>query len=216
MTDYTLARADDVLTELVELVETARTLPMSSSCVIPRERTLDLLDALREVLPPEMAEARRLVADRDQLMSTAHVEAAELTETARGTARELVVAATAESESLLTAARTEAYEAHEAALAEQGQLVSSATVHQRATAEAAQLRAAAEEYAARLREQADEYAAEQRGAAVDNARQLRTDARGYVDRTLSELADQLRRMAATADNGRAALGPAADDPAPLD
>ena len=29
-------------------------MPMSASCVLPRERTLDLLDALREVLPPEM------------------------------------------------------------------------------------------------------------------------------------------------------------------
>ncbi len=61
MTDHTLARADEVLTELIELVETARTLPMSSSCVVPRERTLDLLDALRDVLPPELAEARRVV-----------------------------------------------------------------------------------------------------------------------------------------------------------
>ena len=71
MTDHTLARADEVLTELVELIETARTLPMSSSCVVPRERTLDLLDALREVLPPELAEARRVVAQRDRTLSEA-------------------------------------------------------------------------------------------------------------------------------------------------
>ncbi|MEO9240058.1 MAG: hypothetical protein ABI418_18430, partial [Jatrophihabitantaceae bacterium] len=64
MTEHALAQVDEVLTELVEMVETARTLPMSSSCVIGREKALDLLDALREVLPAELIEARRLVAQR--------------------------------------------------------------------------------------------------------------------------------------------------------
>ena len=66
MTDQALRRVDELLTELVELVETARTVPMSSSCVVPREHVLDLLDDLREVLPPEMVEARALLAQRDR------------------------------------------------------------------------------------------------------------------------------------------------------
>ena len=51
MADATRARADKLLNELVEVVETARTVPMSASCVVPREHVLDLLDALREALP---------------------------------------------------------------------------------------------------------------------------------------------------------------------
>src|SRR5437879_3118675 len=98
MTDHTLARADEVLTELVELVETARTLPMSSSCVIPRERTLDLLDALREVLPPEMSQARRIVAQQDQVLSEANDRAAEA-----------IRAAQEQADRLIATARTEAY-----------------------------------------------------------------------------------------------------------
>ncbi|MBN9619220.1 MAG: DivIVA domain-containing protein, partial [Actinobacteria bacterium] len=63
-TDEALRHTDDLLTELIELVETARALPMSASCVLPRERLLDLLDELREVLPPEMDEARTVIATR--------------------------------------------------------------------------------------------------------------------------------------------------------
>src|ERR1700712_5217707 len=103
MTDHTLTRADEVLTELVELVETARALPMSSSCVLPRERTLDLLDALREVLPPELAESRRIVAQRDRLLA----EAAQRAE-------ERLRDATEQAESLVTAAENRARELLEA------------------------------------------------------------------------------------------------------
>ena len=60
--DESLRRADELLSDLIETVETARAVPMSSSCVLPRERLLDLLDELREVLPPEMDEARTVIA----------------------------------------------------------------------------------------------------------------------------------------------------------
>jgi hypothetical protein len=68
MADEALRRADELLSELTEIVETARALPMSASCVLPRERVLDLLDELREVLPPEMDEARTVIATRDRLL----------------------------------------------------------------------------------------------------------------------------------------------------
>jgi cell division septum initiation protein DivIVA len=180
-----LARADEVLTELVELVETARTLPMSSSCVVPRERTLDLLDALREFLPPEMQEARRVLLERDRLLAEATEQAAEL-----------VRSAEEQAEAVVGSARTEAYELVEAAKAEQADLVSAATVHQRATAEAAHLTAQAAEEAEQARSSAQEY-----------ARQLRSDAHSYADRTLAELVESLTRLAATAENGRSALNP---------
>jgi vacuolar-type H+-ATPase subunit H len=185
VTDHTLARADEVLTELVEVVETARTLPMSSSCVVPRERTLDLLDALREVLPPEMLEARRLVLQRERLMAEAS-ERAEQT----------VQAAQEQADALIAAARAEAHNLVEAGKEEQGQLVSAATVHLTATTEARRLIAEAEQHAELARTSADEY-----------ARKLRSDAHGYADRTLSELTENLKRLAATAENGRAALNP---------
>jgi cell division septum initiation protein DivIVA len=183
MTDHTSARADEILTDLVELVETARTLPMSSACVVPRERTLDLLDALREVLPPEIDESRRLVAQRDQLIEEATDRAAEL-----------VRSATEQAESLTGAARAEAHNLLEEARAEQALLVSAATVHQSATSEAARIRA-----------EADTHAELSRGHAEDYAEKLMADAHRYADATLSELIENLQRMAATAENGRVAL-----------
>jgi cell division septum initiation protein DivIVA len=193
VTDHTLARADEVLTELVELVETARTLPMSSSCVVPRERTLDLLDALREVLPSEMMEARRLVAQRDRLL-------AEATERAE----ELARAATEEANAVIDTARADAHNRIETAKTEQAQLVASATVHQTATAEAGRITAMADAHAETTRREAEEYAG-----------RLKADAHGYAERTLSELVANLQRLAATAENGRAALGgSAAAEPPP--
>jgi cell division septum initiation protein DivIVA len=75
VSDTSLRRADELLTQLVELVETARAIPMSGSCVVPREHTLDLLDDLREVLPLEIVEARRVVAERAALLAEARSEA---------------------------------------------------------------------------------------------------------------------------------------------
>ena len=183
MTDHTLAQADEVLTELVEMIETARTLPMSSSCVIGRERALDLLDALREVLPPELSEARGLVAQRDRLLS----EAAERAE-------DSVRTATERSEQLLAEARAQSQAIIEAAHAEQAQLISAASVQQAAQAEAARLTGEATARAEQTRAQSEQAAGK-----------LTADAYEYASSTLTELVEQLRRLLATAENGRDAL-----------
>lgn len=194
MTDHTLARADEVLTELVELIETARTLPMSSSCVIPRERTLDLLDALREVLPPEMIEARRLVAQRDQVLIEANTRAERTIADANDAAERRLAEATAEAEQRVQDARTEAHQTIEAARAEQERLTSAATVQQVAVAAAERTKAEADEHAEATRTQAGQY-----------ADKLTADAQGYAAQTLAGLVDTLQRLLATAENGRDAL-----------
>ncbi len=108
MTDEPLRRADRLLTELVELVETARAVPMSSSCVVPREHLLDLLDDLRDVLPAEMDEARRLAAQRDTLIGDVNLqverirdEANRAAETELEAAREQAAAIRAEADQYL-------------------------------------------------------------------------------------------------------------------
>src|SRR5580704_1638091 len=108
MTDQGLRRVDELLTELVETVETARAVPMSSSCVLPRERMLDLLDDLREVLPPEMDEARKLIARRDEVLATAQQQGELLVSGAAEQAANERAAATAESAAIVADARERA------------------------------------------------------------------------------------------------------------
>ena len=203
--DHTLARADEVLTELVELVETARTLPMSSSCVVPRERTLDLLDALREVLPPELVEARRVVAQRDLTLSEADRLAEEQLRQAQEQAQATVSAADAQARTVLDAAERQAQlsvsaaaeqarELVEAGRREQDQLVSASSVHQAAVSEAARVRAETERQCQAML-----------AAAQAQAESLTSQAHEYAHSTLSELVDNLHRLAATAENGRNAI-----------
>lgn len=196
MTDAALRRADELLSELIELVETARALPMSSSCVVPREQVLDLLDALRETMPPEMAEARMVVA-RQQAIE----------EDARAAGDELLDRARAEGDRIVHAARVEAHEASEAARAEAGALVSASSVHAAATIEAQRLREDAEEYSERMRTQARTYAdrtlADLATLLGDAARTAENGRRALQERPEGEDAEP---MAAAADSSGFASG----------
>ena len=83
--------AEHVLDQLVELVETARAMPMSASCVVNRGEVLGLLDDARALLPDDLAKAQQLLAERgavaaegraeaERVVSRAHVEAGRLLE----------------------------------------------------------------------------------------------------------------------------------------
>jgi hypothetical protein len=216
MTDQSLRRADELLSELVELVETARTLPMSTSCVVPRERLLDLLDELRETMPPEMDEARRTIANRDTLLHDAHADALQAREQGSAETVAIVAEAIARADELAHDAEVRVHEILEAGRAEHAQLVSATGIHQAASraaevlrAEAkeyhAEVRAEADRYDARLREDADRYAAGSRAEADAYTAKLALDAEDYADRTLAELAETLQHSAAVAEQGRAAL-----------
>ena len=216
MTDEALRRADELLTELVEIVETARTVPMSASIVLPRERVLDLLDELREVLPPEIHEARKLIAMRDQVLHDAHADATAARDSATATAEVILADARGQGDRLVHEAEVQAYDIVEAGKAEHGVLVSATGVHQAATARSAELRAEAEQYLTQLRDEADRYhhstveeakrySLDLRAEAEAYAAKLTADSDDYADRTLAELSAALHRAAATADQGRSAI-----------
>lgn len=205
MTDHSLARSDEVLTELIDMVETARTMPMSSSCVVPRERTLDLLDALREVLPTEIAEARTIVSQRDRMLADAQAHADEAVRTATERADVLLADARAQADVLIADAQAQAHQLVTEGQAEQARLVEATAVHQRATADAQAVLADAEAHVTRVRAEADDYAASTRVNAEHHAAQLTADTHGYADRTLAELVANLQKLASTAENGRVAL-----------
>jgi cell division septum initiation protein DivIVA len=214
--DEALRRADELLSELIEIVETARALPMSVSCVLPRERVLDLLDELREVLPPEMDEARTVIASRERLLKDAYEGAAEVRQRAVTEADTVLADAEHQAGQILGAAQEQAEVALGAAKDEHGRLVAATTVHQAAAHAAAVLRADAEKYEAqisaearqydeRIRDEADRYARDARSEAERYALKLTGDAEDYAERTLDELSAVLHRAAATAEQGRTTL-----------
>jgi len=62
------------LQHLQELVEEAKSMPLSSSVLINRDEVLELLREMQEDLPEEIKQARWIVKDREDLLAKARVE----------------------------------------------------------------------------------------------------------------------------------------------
>jgi cell division septum initiation protein DivIVA len=80
----------DLLESLRELVETARSMPLSSSVIVNREEVLELLDEVVEGLPEELRRARWLLKEREEFLEIARREADEIVAAARGRAEAMV------------------------------------------------------------------------------------------------------------------------------
>lgn len=80
----------DKLDELSALIEGARAMPMSASCVVNRAQVLDLLDEVRALMPDSLAHADDVLADRDDILAVARRDAERIIELARTEAGELV------------------------------------------------------------------------------------------------------------------------------
>ena len=63
------------LDDLVDLIEGARGVPLSDSCVINRTIALDLLEAVRALMPASLRDAATILADRDDVLEDAAREA---------------------------------------------------------------------------------------------------------------------------------------------
>lgn len=79
-----------VLNELIVMVESAKSMPLSSSAIVPRDELIVLIDAARSALPGELARSRRMLQDFDELKSRADYEASQLLEAAKAQAAHLV------------------------------------------------------------------------------------------------------------------------------
>ena len=140
------ADLEEVLDHLSALVEEARALPMSSSCVVHRGEVLDLVDEARRVLPGELEDARRLLGERDDLL-----------EQARAEADRLVTQAREEHERLLQEAHEEQTRlVEQTAVWSRAQLEADRTLEQ-ASADADRLLAQAEADATAMRLQTEDY-----------------------------------------------------------
>jgi cell division septum initiation protein DivIVA len=101
------------LDEITALIEGARAMPMSASCVVNRSELLGQLDELRSMLPTELASARRVIDDRSAVVAEGHGEAERIIEAAKAersrmiARTEVMKEATKEAESVLAAAQAD-------------------------------------------------------------------------------------------------------------
>jgi vacuolar-type H+-ATPase subunit H len=102
------------LDEITDLVESARSMPMSASALVHRADLLKLLDELREMMPDALREAQWVIKDReevvaggrkdaDRILADAKVEAAKLV-----AKTQIMTTAQAEADQLIADAREEA------------------------------------------------------------------------------------------------------------
>lgn len=104
----------DQLNQATDMVEQARAVPMSASCIVHRGDLLALLDEIRLGFPEALVQAESVLSRRDQVVEEGRLAAENLLNSARQEASELisqervVVLAREEAERILAEANAEA------------------------------------------------------------------------------------------------------------
>jgi vacuolar-type H+-ATPase subunit H len=81
---------EHLLDRVVDLIEQARPMPLSTSVVISKEETLELLEEARARLPEELRAARWLLKERKEFLARVQREGDDILEEARGQAERMV------------------------------------------------------------------------------------------------------------------------------
>ncbi len=220
-------RLYETVDELTTVIENARSVPMSSSCMVPRDHLLDLLDDLRESLPEEVQAAGAIVEQRQEILQQAQAEAERLTQRTRSDCEQMLANVRRQREEILGVARRqrdellgraqeEAEELLEQAESEVERLVADGQRHREAliadgSDQQAQLLAAARADHDRLVTDTEVYRtavarADELGAQSHaDAARLRAEVDEYVDTRLAEFGATLERMLRSVEVSRAAL-----------
>jgi vacuolar-type H+-ATPase subunit H len=90
------------LSSAITMVEEARGVPLSASCVVHRAELLEILDEAQNALPPDFAKAQNLLAARDAIVEEGRQSAEQLVAMAREEVARMV-----EQTSIVQAARDE-------------------------------------------------------------------------------------------------------------
>ncbi len=220
-------RLYETVDELSRVIESARSVPMSGSCMVPRDQVLDLLDDLRENLPDEVHAAGAIVEQRTEILEQAQAEAEQLTGRTRDEADRLVVAARRQREEILGTARrqrdellaraqAEAEDLLAQAESEADRMIAEARAHHEALladaeAQQAELIAAARAEHERLVTETEVYRgavsrSDELGArTVAEVTRMRAEVDEYVDTRLADFGTTLERMLRSVEKARETL-----------
>jgi cell division septum initiation protein DivIVA len=209
-------RLYETVDELTTVIENARSVPMSGSCMVPRDHLLDLLDDLRESLPEDVQAAGAIVEQRTEILQQAQAEAERLTGRTRGESDQLIAAARHQRDELLGTARRQRDELITEAQAQAAELLAQAEAEaERLVAEGRAQResliADALQEHERLTTETEVYRgavsrADALGAqtAADVAR-MRAEVDEYVDSRLADFGTTLERMLRSVEKARTTL-----------
>ena len=111
----------DRLNQLTATVRSAKTMPMSASCLVNRAEMLEILERLRDELPTTLDHADALLSDRESVIAAAREQAERILEGARGEREQLIGQA-----DVLVAARVRAATLIAEAVAESSRLLADA------------------------------------------------------------------------------------------
>jgi len=111
----------DRLNQLTATVRSAKTMPMSASCLVNRAEMLEILERLRDELPTTLDHADALLSDREAVIAAAREQAERILEGARVEREQLIGQA-----DVLVAARVRAATLTAEAVAESSRLLADA------------------------------------------------------------------------------------------
>ena len=91
------------LNSAITLIEEARSVPLSASCVVHRGEILEILEGARDILPTDLARAEEIIAERNRIIEEGRASAESMIATAREDVARMV-----EQTAIVQAARDEA------------------------------------------------------------------------------------------------------------
>ena len=211
-------RLYETVDELTTVIENARSVPMSGSCMVPRDHLLDLLDDLRESLPEDVQAAGAIVEQRTEILQQAQAEAERLTGRTRAESEQLLSSAQRQRDDLLGTARRQRDDLLAGAQAQAEELLADAEAEAEAQRLVAEVRAHRDALIAegiaeheRLITETEVYRcavsrADELGAqtAADVAR-LRAEVDQYVDSRLADFGTTLEHMLHSVEKARTTL-----------
>lgn len=106
---------DEKLDELAQIMEQAKAVPLSASCMVNRAQVLDLIEDIRDALPSSLSDADQLLAEREAVVAEGRLEADRLIALAREeqvrmlSQHEIYLVAVAESEAIRAETEEETY-----------------------------------------------------------------------------------------------------------
>lgn len=83
-------RVIELLAELEEVIEKGNTLPFSSKALVNPEELIEIIDEIRDAMPGELTEAKKIVAERKKIIFAAQSEADHIKAEAEKRLKELI------------------------------------------------------------------------------------------------------------------------------